>query len=176
MLTDDEGIRSGAIWGLGFMAAVIIFLLVLVIDDSSSSSLTRVFVTEIGYFLLLLTAIMHIRGFVYLGSKLDSSFLRWCSIGLCTVLGLFGFMALALFPIKAYPPVVVQAFVSGVVWVAGLSFMIALWRLYKRLGIVTFPASLHILWLYLIWSPLTPLSALLLLGPSTYLLYRESNT
>ena len=89
MLTDDEGIRSGAIWGLGFMAVAVAFIVVVAIGDNSSSRPVRLFATEIGLFLVYLCAVMHIRGFVYLGSKLGSVFLKWSSFALCATLILF---------------------------------------------------------------------------------------
>jgi len=175
LLTDDEGIRSGALWGLGFMAACVIFFLANVIADNSSSFIVRLIAVEIGSFLVFFTAIMHIRGFAYLGSKLNSSFLKWSSYAFCTALGTFCLaMTITLPFVNNSFFDAMGTFVAVLVWIAGIAFMIAIVKLYKRLGVFVFPIALNIFWMYFIW--LQVLLAILIIIPSTYLLYRESNT
>mgnify|MGYP001588103454 CR=1 len=172
MLTDDEGIRSGAIWGLGFMAVAVAFIVVVAIGDNSSSRPVRLFATEIGLFLVYLCAVMHIRGFVYLGSKLGSVFLKWSSFALCATLILFCLTLMAALPFTPDPFPALEVFVSILLGVAGISFFIAMATLYKRLGVITFLVGLNLLWVYFVWFP--PWGSLLFI-PSAYLLFRESN-
>ena len=173
MLTDDEGIRSGALWGLGFMAVAVVFIVVVAIGDNSSSRLVRLFATEIGLFLAYFCAVMHIRGFVYLGSKLGSVFLKWSSFALCATLSLFCLTSMAILPLSPNAFPALEVFVTILLGTAGISFFVAMATLYKKLGVITFLAGLNLLWVYLVWIP--PWGVLLLI-PSTYLLFRESNS
>jgi hypothetical protein len=183
MLTDDEGIRNGAIWGLYFIASAVFLICVPVINAIFSSEtswisfIVKFFALNLDIFLLFLTAIFHMRGYVYLGSKLDSNIVRKSAWAILIILIFFGLSILASdfagsFNFSEYGANAFIGLFLIMLVIAEIPFAVGVVKLYKQLGILAIFAACIGLWAILVWLPWL---TILLFIPSTLFLFKAAN-
>ncbi|OGG53603.1 hypothetical protein A2851_01800 [Candidatus Kaiserbacteria bacterium RIFCSPHIGHO2_01_FULL_53_29] len=180
MFTDNEGIRSGAVWGLCFIAIAFFFSFQRLINQIFAESFVIKFVSlEIALFLLFLTAIMHVRGYVYAGSKYNLNLLKISAFAQAIILGFFGLSVMAsvfvgafdLGPTKIYDTLI-GLFVL-LLLIAEILFAFSMIQLYRKIGILALLTAPFPLWVIFIWYGWP---ALLFFIPSTLLLFKESDS
>ena len=180
MFTDAEGIRSGAMWGLYFIVVAFVFSFQRVINTVFAGSFTVKFISLEGLlFLLFLTAVAHIRGYIYLGTKYDSRSLKYTAIVQSVATAFLGFFLLLQIFLRAFSISdgnIYDALISFCIVVlilAEVFYLYALIKLKKHTGPMSLFAAPLPFWVVVMWYGWP---AILVFIPSILFLWKESNT
>jgi hypothetical protein len=180
MWTDQEGMVSGARWGIYLVIAALLFPFQRFINIVFDGSLVFVaLLTLIGFVgFISVAAAMHTRGFVYLAQKYDYAPLRRASRALCVLYLIYGFLmsGTVVAAVLNSESEMWNAFIgltSTVALIVLLILALSVFKLYAKMGIASLSIFLFPFWVLVLWYG-WPVALLAL--PSTYLLYRESSS
>lgn len=179
LLTDDEGMRSAALWGLYFIPVAFLFSFQRFINAIFADSFAIKFISLEGFLLaLFVIAILHIRGYVYLGSKYDSKSVKYAAMLQIFATGFLGFCLLTQIFVRAFyisPGTIYDGLIGlsiTILLIAQAFFIYGLIKLRARTGAVGLTAALFPAWTLFFWYGWP---TILLIAPSIYVLLKNSD-
>lgn len=163
--------------GIGLVATCVFFLALRPLSEILGYPLGLV-VLELALCVLFATFLGHIWGYVYLGNKLNSRFLKVSAQTLMVVFLLYGI--LVIYDTFMLSQRLDTSFMNALIWLSlmlyiipAIAFSIAVIRLYKIFGVVAIVSAFLILIPLFVWN--TWLLALISISiSSTYLLFKAS--
>jgi len=180
MITDQEGIHSAVLWGIYCAIAAFLFSFVGIINVVFSFSETMRFLFLAGFLLtIFFTMILHTRGYVYLGNKIDSRLLKWSAVSQCVLFFLLSVSILTDIVMAVYGHGTggeADAFIglfTILLFLSAIFFAYSMIRLYKHIGVLALLAAPLPFWFAFLWYG-WPIALFLI--PSVLFLAKAENT
>lgn len=137
---------------------------------------------SLAVFSMFFTATLHLRGYIAVARKRNSSLVKRAAAYACGLLVLMGIFTIASMWLVTFDPDAINSIyfqtidfllvaLVGLTTIAGIALFVGMVRLYKQLGVFAIIGPLHLLWVFF---PPYPWLAIIFIAPSIYFLYKQN--